>query len=188
MMNFNICVLSICLVKTLVLHQEVEAGTCTKLEGKILDNLLDMMVAIKSGSLTPPSLGGSSEKDRPAFTATLKSHLSLSNGVNVKFDTVLLNRGQGYSPKTGIFTATKTGLYQISATVMSNNGDYLHCYISKNGKNLMNLYGPKLHGATETANPVLELEKGDQVSVKGVSSTKICGKHYSYFSAVYISQ
>lgn len=55
-------------------------------------------------------------------------------------------------------------------------------------KNLMNLYGPKIHGATETANPVLELEKGDQVSVKGVSSTKINGDHFSYFSAVYISQ
>ncbi|XP_063425517.1 collagen alpha-1(X) chain-like [Mytilus trossulus] len=188
MMNFNICVLSICLLMTLVLHQEVDAGSCPKLEGKILDNLLDMMVAIKSGSSTPPKLGGSSEKDRPAFTATLKSHLSLSNGVAVKFDTVLLNRGQGYSPKTGIFTATKTGLYQISATVMSNNGDSLHCCISKNGKNLMNIYGPKIHGGTETANPVLELEKGDQVSVKGVSSTKIYGEHFSYFSAVYISQ
>ena len=59
---------------------------------------------------------------RPAFTATLRGQLTLS-GINaiVKFDNVILNREGGYDPKTGIFTAPRAGLYQISVTVMSTN-------------------------------------------------------------------
>ncbi|CAC5411204.1 unnamed protein product [Mytilus coruscus] len=167
-----------------MLAKEVEAGSCPKLENKIFDNLVDMMVAIKSGSQI---YGTSNEKDRPAFTATLKSHLTLSKDNTIKFDSVILNKGGGYSPKTGIFTATKTGLYLISATVMSYFGNVLSVYISKNGVNLMNLYGPKIHGGTETANPVLNLEKGDKVSVRSKGSFRVYGDNYSYFSAVYIA-
>ncbi|CAG2251010.1 unnamed protein product [Mytilus edulis] len=248
-----------------MLAKQVEAGSCPKLENKIFDNLVDMMVAIKSGSQTS---GNGNEKDRPAFTATLQSHLTLSKdntikydrvilnqgrgyspktgiftatksglylisatvmsnggialgayisknganlmnlkkekdrpaftatlartltlmkGITIKYDTVILNQGRGYSPKTGIFTATKTGLYLISATVMSKGGAYLDAYISKNGANLMNLYGPQIHGGTKTANPVLHLEKGDKVSVRSGGSFGVYGGTYSYFSAVYIA-
>ncbi|XP_071141543.1 collagen alpha-1(VIII) chain-like [Mytilus edulis] len=144
-----------------------------------------MMLPIKCGSQT---LGVSDNKDRPAFTATLKSHLSLANGAAIKFDTVILNRGGGYNPKTGIFTAKKKGLYQISATIMSQGGGELICYIAKNGSNILYLYGPRLHGGSETANPVLELKKGDNVSVKSYGSQQINGDYFSYFSAVYISE
>ncbi|CAG2248892.1 unnamed protein product [Mytilus edulis] len=152
------------------MHDEVKAGSCTTLERKIVDNLRNMMLPIKCGSQT---LGVSDNKDRPAFTATLKSHLSLSNGAAIKFDTVILNRGGGYNPKTGIFTAKKKGLYQISATIMSQGGGELICYIAKNGSNILYLYGPRLHGGSETANPVLELKKGDKVSVKSYGSQQI---------------
>ncbi|VDI73280.1 Hypothetical predicted protein [Mytilus galloprovincialis] len=184
MMNFQMFVFSTCLLLTSMLAKEAETGSCPKLENKIFDNLVDMMVAIKSGSQIS---GTSNEKDRPAFTATLKSQLTFSPGAPIKFDTVILNQGKGYSPKTGIFTAMKAGLYLISATVMSNGGAYLKAYISKNGVNLMNLYGPKIHGGTETANPVLHLEKGDKVSVKSSGSYRVYGDNYSYFSAVYIA-
>ncbi|VDI59292.1 Hypothetical predicted protein [Mytilus galloprovincialis] len=166
-----------------MLAKEVESGSCPKLENKIFDNLVDMMVAINLISNT----GRRNEKDRPAFTATLKSHLTLSRGNTIKYDNVILNQGRGYSPKTGIFTATKSGLYLISATVMSNGGVALGAYISKNGANLMNLYGPGIHGGTQTVSPVLNLEKGDKVSVRGSGSFKTNGNNYSYFSAVYIA-
>ncbi|XP_052081930.1 complement C1q-like protein 3 [Mytilus californianus] len=184
MINLQMFVFSTCLLLTSMLAKEVESGSCPKLENKIFDNLVDMMVAIKSGSQIS---GTSNEKDRPAFTATLKSHLTLSKDATIKYDTVILNQGKGYSPKTGIFTATKAGLYLISATVMSSGGTALGASISKNGANLMNLYGPKIHGGTETANPVLDLEKGDQVSVRSHGSYTTYGNNHSYFSAVYIA-
>jgi hypothetical protein len=35
----------------------------------------------------------------------------------LKFDHIILNREGGYDSKTGIFTAPRTGLYQISVTI-----------------------------------------------------------------------
>ncbi|XP_071121559.1 complement C1q tumor necrosis factor-related protein 3-like [Mytilus edulis] len=183
-MNVHVFVYGICLVLTLIQHEGVEARSCTNLENKIFNNLLDMMVDIKSKCQTS---GGHIEQGGPAFTATLRQHFSLTKDAAIKFDTVLLNRGGGYNPNTGIFTASKKGLYQFSATIMSKGGIQVFCYINKNGKKLMNLYGPKIHGASETASPVLELNKGDQVSVNGYYSEQVHGSHYSYFSGVYIS-
>jgi hypothetical protein len=48
-------------------------------------------------------------KDRlqPAFFASLAKHPYTLTGINdvVKFDDVRINRGQGYNPSTGVFTA-----------------------------------------------------------------------------------
>ncbi|XP_063405670.1 collagen alpha-2(VIII) chain-like [Mytilus trossulus] len=185
MLKLQVSIYSICMVLTLILHDEVKAESCTTLKRKIVDNLREMMIPFRCG---PQTFGVSDDEDRPAFTATLKSPISLTNGAAIIFDTVILNRGGGYNPKTGIFTATKKGIYQISATIMSQGGDQMICYITKNERNILSLYGPRLHGASETANPVLELEKGDIVSVKSYGSQQINGDHYSYFSAVYIAQ
>ena len=89
----------------------------------------------------------------------------------LKFDNVILNRRGGYDPKTGIFTAPITGLYQISVT-------------------LLNLLGPPLHGSTETANPVLELKAGDKVYVRNniSSSSRVHGDSHSYISGYFISE
>ncbi|XP_076115809.1 cerebellin-3-like [Mytilus galloprovincialis] len=183
-MNVHVFVYGICLVLTLIQHKGVEARSCTNLENKMFNNLLDMMVAIKSKCRTS---GGPTVQGGPAFTATLSYHFSLTKDAAIKFNSVLLNRGGGYNPNTGIFTATKKGLYKFSATIMSNDGKQVHSYISKNGRKLMNLYAPKIHGATDTASPVLELNKGDKVSVNGYYSEQVYGRHYSFFSAFYIS-
>ncbi|XP_063410440.1 complement C1q subcomponent subunit B-like [Mytilus trossulus] len=206
MMYFQMFVFSTCLLLISILAKEVESGSCPKLENKIFDNLVDMIFAIKSGSQISENKildnlvammvaiksgsqmsGRRNEKDRPAFTATLTATASLKKDNTIKFDTVILNQGGGYSPKTGIFTATQTGLYLISATVMSNGGAHLGAYISKNGANLMNLYGPQIHGGTETANPVLNLEKGGKISVRSSGLFSVYGGNYSYFSAVYFA-
>ena len=48
---------------------------------------------------------------------------------------------------------------------MSNAGKTLGLDIAKNDLVLLKMYGPTVHGSTQTANPVLELESGDKVSV-----------------------
>ncbi|XP_076079003.1 heavy metal-binding protein HIP-like [Mytilus galloprovincialis] len=181
------CVLHLILVATCVMYSEVKAGgTCLRLENKILDNLLDMIVAIKSGS---PNSGGNSY--RPAFTATLStSPVTVSGQFIPKFDNVILNRGNGYDPKTGKFTAPKSGLYHFSFTIMSNGGSDLHMGVAKNGKYLISLYATKTHGDTGTANPVLELKEGDTVYlIHGASATQsMAGYHFSNMSGYYIGE
>ena len=130
-------------------------------------------------------------KERPAFTASLVGQLTISGRkAIVKFDNVILNRRGGYDPKTGIFTAPRTGLYQISVTIMSNAGKYVDVDIAKNDLVLLRLYGPAVHGSTQTANPVLELKSGDKVCVRKHSSgsQRVFGDKYSSFSGYYISE
>ena len=130
-------------------------------------------------------------KERPAFTASLVGQPTLSGMKTIlKFDNVILNRRGCYDPKTGIFTAPRTGLYQISVTIMSNAGKYVNLDIAKNDLVLLKLYGPAVHGSTETANPVLELKSGDKVCVRNHSSgsQRIYGDKYSSFSGYYISE
>lgn len=68
--------------------------------------------------------------ERPAFTASLSVHTLLTRRDEiVKFDRVILNRGAGYNPRTGVFTAPSSGLYQISATIMSSGGSKVHIYM-----------------------------------------------------------
>ena len=73
---------------------------------------------------------------------------------------------------------------------MSDSGKTLALFIAKNDARILNLYGPALHGSTETANPVLELKAGDKVSVRNDSSgsQRIHGNHYTYFSSYYITE
>ncbi|XP_063401928.1 heavy metal-binding protein HIP-like [Mytilus trossulus] len=173
------CLLHLILVATCVMYSEVKAGgSCLRLENKILDNLLDMIVAVKSGS---PNSGGNSY--RPAFTATLNTHpVTVSGKFIPTFDNVILNRGNGYDSKTGKFTAPKSGLYQFSFTIMSNGGSDLNMGVAKNGKFLISLHAAKIHGATATANAVLELKEGDTVYlIHGASATQsMAGHHFSH--------
>ena len=130
-------------------------------------------------------------KERPAFTASLVRQPTLSGRKTIlKFDNVILNRRGGYDPKTGIFTAPRTGLYQISVTIMSNAGQYAALDIAKNDLVLLRLYCPAVHGSTQTANPVLELKSGDKVCVINRTSRlqRIYGDKFSYFSGYYISE
>ncbi|CAC5375192.1 unnamed protein product [Mytilus coruscus] len=141
------------------MHFEAEAeGSCSTVEKKIFDNLWNTLVALKSGS---SNQGASNGKNRPAFTAVLSPNpLTLSGKSAIaKFDTVILNRGGGYDSKTGKFTVPKSGIYQFSFTVFSTNGNTLHMAIVVNGKPIIYVYGAKIHGATGTASPVLELKK-----------------------------
>ncbi|XP_076079002.1 cerebellin-1-like [Mytilus galloprovincialis] len=169
------------------MYFEVGAGgSDLGLENNFCDNLLDKIDAIKSGSTNE---GGN---NRPAFTAILNTHPLTLSGKNdiAKFDNVILNRGNGYDPKTGKFTAPKSGLYQFSFTIMSNNGAALHMVVALNGKSIVKLYGSKIHGGTETANPVLELKEGDSVYLTHETSTsqQMVGDHYSYVSGYYIGE
>jgi hypothetical protein len=87
------------------------------------------------------------------------------------FNKVWTNVGNGYNPNTGKFTAPKGGQYQISGTVMSVSGKYLHVHLFKNDKQTVSLYTGTGH-ATGTVNIVFKLQKGETVYMKHFNNTE----------------
>ncbi|CAC5373122.1 C1QL [Mytilus coruscus] len=86
---------------------------------------------------------------------------------NYKFDNVLTNIGKEYDPSTGIFTATHQGVYHFSVISLSVHDK--SCYLRLFHNNELTL-GNLVTGdgyKTGTMNVVLNLQKGDTVSVRG---------------------
>jgi hypothetical protein len=106
------------------------------------------------------------------------------------FDHVWTNVGNGYNSNTGKFTAPKGGLYQISGTVMSAPGKYLHVYLFKNDKQTVILFAGSGY-ATGTINIVLKLQKGETVYMKHNNNTETIYSNsnvYCVFSGFLISE
>lgn len=122
----------------------------------------------------------------------LKTERSRLNGIGavIKFDQVILNRGNGYRKSTGTFTARYSGLYQFSVSVMSDNGKDLNVSLYQNNRIILSLYGLSQHGSSESAVVVLWMKKGDCVNVRnkknGISYAH--GNTYSYMSGFYIGK
>ena len=60
-----------------------------------------------------------------AFTAGLSTHTTLSNGATIHFDVIVTNKGNGYNPNTGVFTAPKAGTYFFAVVGLCNNAGSL---------------------------------------------------------------
>ena len=130
-------------------------------------------------------------RDIPAFTASATDTKAMANGEIVKFSNVWTNNMNCYNPSTGVFTVPKTGLYQISATVMSSHNKALLVDLWQNENRLVALYA-KTGYNDATANTVLNLKKNDRIYLKvrggsfGINSSK---EHpYSMFSGYLISE
>ena len=128
-------------------------------------------------------------KNVPAFTATLSEDVVPPINQVIKFDTVRTNIGGHYSPRTGIFTTPKSGLYMFSATIRAGggNGKHLHCELWVNNTMYEKAFGTGY--STGTVNAVLQLKVGDKVFIKkdhrGGRETML-GRHWSMFSGYFI--
>ena len=115
----------------------------------------------------------------------------MANGEIVKFENILTNNKNCYNLTTGVFTAPKTGLYQVSATVISSKHKSLLLNLQQNEKHLVSLYGAVGYNEA-TANTVLNLKKNDRLYLKvGDGSRAIYnnkGDPYSTFSGYLISE
>ena len=111
---------------------------------------------------------------------------TLGSGGTLVFDEVVTNIGNVYDKDQGFFTAPVSGMYSLSASIMSLQNTKLHCAIVKNGMNVGNLYGGLTDYQADTATIVLELQASDRVWVKhlvgsGYANQKV-NVFYSYFS------
>ncbi|XP_061183050.1 uncharacterized protein LOC133191318 [Saccostrea echinata] len=71
-----------------------------------------------------------------AFTAGIKccaDNTTFSKGEKIIFPEIIYQVGGGYNPKTGVFTAPKTGLYIIFSTIVADNNQKFSTRVMING-------------------------------------------------------
>jgi len=122
-----------------------------------------------------------------AFSASLSNHLtSLGTGQNLRFDTVITNVGNGYSPIQGTFTAPVAGMYVFSTTLLSHANHNDHFQLVHNGNLVYRLYvgGGGSHNYDTTGSSVaIQLQQGDTVSVQNLDVNEaVWGDLYSMFT------
>ena len=109
----------------------------------------------------------------------------------VKFDDDKVNRGQGYNPSTGVFTAPRKGLYHISCTIVGDTGQVIHYQLNKNDALYTKGYSTKGGQTSSTINAVVEMKKSDRVFIKHrytSNSERILGLNFSMFSGYFIQE
>lgn len=130
--------------------------------------------------------------DVVAFHANIKSHL-IDTPINttIKFENVQLNKGEGYDPMTGVFTAPKDGVYSFAWSFLSRKGDTV--YIAAVVDNIDHVYtcinNLQSQYINSSGNLLYELKKGSKVWIRTFQTpaTFMHGGYYTYFSGSRIS-
>ena len=108
----------------------------------------------------------------------------------VKFEDVRVNRGQGYNPSTGVFTAPRKGLYHISCFILGMT-NFVHYQLNKNDALYTNGYSPNGVQSSSTISSLVEMKKGDRVFIRHRHTSKseqIVGNHHSTFSGYFLQE
>ncbi|XP_071174204.1 complement C1q-like protein 2 isoform X3 [Mytilus edulis] len=124
-------------------------------------------------------------KNKPTFFAFLKSNTVFSGDDVLKFNEVTTNIGQHYNPSTGVFTAPKEGVYQISCVMVSVGRTDVHYWLYRNEERFSYGYvSATAHANSNTQNWILELKKDDRVFIQHRTSQRetVHGLRHSYFS------
>ncbi|XP_051899598.1 complement C1q tumor necrosis factor-related protein 3-like [Pristis pectinata] len=89
------------------------------------------------------------------------------------YDKVNMNKGEGYSRKTGKFTAPRCGLYFFSYSSLPGRGTKTDVQLLKNNTRVSLIHSvlPKGSSQLSMRNIILELHKGDKVWVQLVTGT-----------------
>ncbi|XP_062580860.1 complement C1q-like protein 3, partial [Saccostrea cucullata] len=125
-----------------------------------------------------------------AFHADFKRHLrNVPVNTIIKFDNVQLNKGKGYDPKTGVFTAPEDGLYSFDWLSMSTRGASLYlCVVVDHDCRVGTCIDKQQSGST-TGHFVTDLKKGSRVWIRVAyrNAQLINGALYNYFSGFKIN-
>nr|CBX41698.1 putative C1q domain containing protein MgC1q49 [Mytilus galloprovincialis] len=151
----------------------------------VTEDLLEMLIRINSRR------GRDWDKQmKPAFFASLKGSVALSNSNKVLiFEGVKVNRGGGYDPSTGIFTAKRDGLYHFSCLIYGDNGKDVGYQLTKNESSYATGYSNKGPSEASTLSALMELKKGDRVYIKHRHSGQteaVIGSDHSSFAGYFL--
>jgi hypothetical protein len=126
-----------------------------------------------------------------AFTAILSKSISLGSKQVIRYDKIIANVWKAYTPSTGIFLVTLSGIYTLYVSMMGQHSNGIHVQLVRNGSELVRLYtggAGRYELASQTIN--VELPRGDRVWVQRRESTgeKVYGGGtYNVFSAALLN-
>nr|XP_034332654.1 uncharacterized protein LOC117691211 [Crassostrea gigas] len=106
-------------------------------------------------------------KQEVAFTAAVTSLSTTWNSGTLMFDVVITNVGNGYNPRSGVFTSPGKGTYVFYVSALEYLQQYLGLEIVLNNVPKVRLIGESAAAyQTGTNMVVLNLQKGDSVWVR----------------------
>jgi hypothetical protein len=116
----------------------------------------------------------------------------LGGNENIRFDSVLLNEGDGYHNQNGLFITPKPGFYLFSVTLATYYDRPFLAELKKNGATLVKLSGNGGAGGyldQSSATVVTKLNAGDEVWVVHMAPVdgSIYGNYYSSFTGVLLA-
>ncbi|XP_052096351.1 complement C1q-like protein 2 [Mytilus californianus] len=152
------------------------------------ENLKRSYQTIQSDLATVKSKLQSFSAPRPAFLAIWTADIvTLRSNDIIKFNHIVINVGNGYSPGTGKFKAPKQGTYFFGGTIVSAPSDPLSMMLMKSGTAIMVPYATGTQGDSYTFTAVLQLNAGDTVYVQNDNKPdKAYGRYHSTFSGFMI--
>ena len=123
------------------------------------------------------------------FYVSLKSNTNYGSRQTVKFDSILVNDGNGYDDRTGVFTCPVVGTYMFVVDVLLNK--YTRLSLRLNKTIVASLFRdarfskPFLVQASKTI--LLKLKQGDHVKVVCENNdVTIKGSFYSGFTGTFL--
>ncbi|XP_045206763.2 complement C1q-like protein 4 [Mercenaria mercenaria] len=129
-----------------------------------------------------------------AFTAGL-THTIPHAGAhqNIVFDHVETNKGNGYNPHHGVFTAPVPGLYVFFTSILADNNREVWCQIVVNGVIKASVYARGTDTRHDQGSQVMiiQLQQGDTISVQNLAADYAIygdGDIYSTFSGFLLQQ
>lgn len=127
-----------------------------------------------------------------AFHASLKTHLhNVPLYTIIKFEKVHLNKGNGYDPSTGVFTAPEDGVYSFAWSFITSKGGTVYISAVVDNKVQANtcIYKQQSNHVNTSGHLIYELKKGNKVWIKTwfhVATFMYAG-NFSYFSGYKIN-
>ncbi|XP_061186953.1 complement C1q-like protein 3 [Saccostrea echinata] len=128
-----------------------------------------------------------------AFHAAIKSHLrNVPVNTTIKFDDVFLNKGNGYNPDTGVFTAPEDGVYFFEWTFISTRKStvYVEAVVDGTRKASTCVNDQQSYHVSTSGHLLYELKKGNKVWIRTffVTAGYMHADKYTYFSGYKISK
>nr|KAG5689364.1 hypothetical protein BaRGS_019738 [Batillaria attramentaria] len=188
--DFVTCISQVLIHSCTVAKKRRTRNRCEALNGiQLTAEVKDLkrQLASSQGTITCPP---TTRAQKVAFSVRFKND-DLYNGIHLgqrstlKFDDVVINLGDGYSPLTGIFTAPVAGLYVFSLTSMTTIGrDPAQLAIVMQGTDLARTWGRGKHDVDDQGTKTVPayLKKGDQVWVAQRLGDAVRGAWWTAFS------
>lgn len=109
----------------------------------------------------------------------------LSDHQVIKFDTLITNVGNGYSPASGIFTCPVSGLYEFSSSIVSN-GDHKNADVDmvRDGIRILYIHATLFEYDTGSQVVISHCTKGQRIWIRHTQghtdSKELLGGHCSF--------